>query len=267
MCNQHDRALGHVIDSLGHEDFYSALAQYLSTYIAYDNFVVLAYSSDHAPKLLYSEIANETVTKSLNGAYLNGAYLLDPFFQAYRRSVQPGIYHLLEIAPDQFFRTSYYKTHYRNTAMVDELAAIAYATGGVAITACVGKDTRSNVRFTALGIKNLKRNQSTIIALIDRHCAISGPPDVLSDAHKHLSISTFILNVARVCNIQLTPRQAEVALQILQGHSSESIGLNLKISTQTVKVFRKQIYRRCRVSSQAELFSLLMPILIHPEIQ
>ncbi|MGX7871756.1 helix-turn-helix transcriptional regulator [Mesorhizobium sp. ORM6] len=59
----------------------------------------------------------------------------------------------------------------------------------------------------------------------------------------------------------MSKRQAEVALLILQGHSSPSIGLNLGVSPQTVKVFRKQLYNKCSLSSQAELFALMMPIL------
>jgi len=61
--------------------------------------------------------------------------------------------------------------------------------------------------------------------------------------------------------IALSPRQAEVALLILRGHSSVSIGLRLGLSPQTVKVFRKQLYRRCAISSQAELFALMLPLL------
>jgi DNA-binding CsgD family transcriptional regulator len=52
-----------------------------------------------------------------------------------------------------------------------------------------------------------------------------------------------------------------VALMILRGHSSMSIGLRLGVSAQTVKVFRKQLYARCGISSQAELFALMMPLL------
>jgi DNA-binding CsgD family transcriptional regulator len=61
--------------------------------------------------------------------------------------------------------------------------------------------------------------------------------------------------------IALSPRQAQVALLILKGHSTLSIGLNLGLSPQTVKVFRKQLYARCGISSQAELFALMLPLL------
>ena len=48
---------------------------------------------------------------------------------------------------------------------------------------------------------------------------------------------------------------------ILRGHSSESIGSHLEVSPQTVKVFRKQLYARCSICSQAELFALMMPLI------
>ena len=52
-----------------------------------------------------------------------------------------------------------------------------------------------------------------------------------------------------------------VALLILKGHSSVSAALRLGVAAQTVKVFRKQLYSRCRISSQAELFALMLPLL------
>ena len=69
--------------------------------------------------------------------------------------------------------------------------------------------------------------------------------------------------VAETHGINLTKRQAEVALLVLRGHSSTSIGLRLGISPQTVKVFRKQLYRKCNISSQAELFALITPLLVN----
>ncbi|MDZ4135631.1 MAG: helix-turn-helix transcriptional regulator, partial [Paracoccaceae bacterium] len=59
----------------------------------------------------------------------------------------------------------------------------------------------------------------------------------------------------------LSPRQAEVALLILRGHSTVSIGLRLGVAAQTIKVFRKQLYAKCAISSQAELFAMMLPLL------
>jgi DNA-binding CsgD family transcriptional regulator len=77
-----------------------------------------------------------------------------------------------------------------------------------------------------------------------------------------MSITDSLIAAMRMHHgVPLSKRQAEVALLILQGHSSPSIGLKLGVSPQTVKVFRKQLYGKCSLSSQAELFALMMPIL------
>ena len=52
-----------------------------------------------------------------------------------------------------------------------------------------------------------------------------------------------------------------MALLILRGHSSPSIGLRLGLSPQTIKVYRRQLYAKCGLSSQAELFALMLPLL------
>jgi len=75
-------------------------------------------------------------------------------------------------------------------------------------------------------------------------------------------VARLMTAVTQAHDISLSPRQAEVAVLILRGHSSVSIGLRLGISTQTVKVFRKQLYRKCKISSQEELFNLMLPLLV-----
>nr|WP_228518461.1 MULTISPECIES: LuxR C-terminal-related transcriptional regulator [unclassified Gluconobacter] len=62
--------------------------------------------------------------------------------------------------------------------------------------------------------------------------------------------------------VVLTARQSQTALLIVRGHSSSSIARLMGVSVQTVKVFRKQIHMRCSISSQAELFAMMMPILV-----
>ncbi|MBT6825500.1 MAG: helix-turn-helix transcriptional regulator, partial [Rhodospirillales bacterium] len=57
---------------------------------------------------------------------------------------------------------------------------------------------------------------------------------------------------------------SEVVSLILRGYSSISIGSMLDISVSTVKVHRKNIYAKLHISSQAELFSLFLPLLTRP---
>jgi DNA-binding CsgD family transcriptional regulator len=55
-----------------------------------------------------------------------------------------------------------------------------------------------------------------------------------------------------------TARETEIAALILQGHSNISIGQELKISGETVKVHRKHLYAKLSISSQTELFLLFI---------
>lgn len=45
--------------------------------------------------------------------YLDGLYLLDPFYQAAREGLASGFYHLEEVAPDHFSQTDYYLNYLR----------------------------------------------------------------------------------------------------------------------------------------------------------
>ena len=53
----------------------------------------------------------------------------------------------------------------------------------------------------------------------------------------------------------LTPREAEVVEYILKGHSADATGQLMGISSGTVRIHRRNIYAKLRVSSQGELFS------------
>jgi DNA-binding CsgD family transcriptional regulator len=56
----------------------------------------------------------------------------------------------------------------------------------------------------------------------------------------------------------LTPRELDVVGLVLEGHSSESIANLLNISAGTVRIHRKNIYAKMRISSQRELFSIFV---------
>ena len=57
---------------------------------------------------------------------------------------------------------------------------------------------------------------------------------------------------------QLTGQEAEVCLRILLGITSEGIGIDLGISRNTVLTYRKRAYARLNISSQHQLFRMLI---------
>jgi DNA-binding CsgD family transcriptional regulator len=58
--------------------------------------------------------------------------------------------------------------------------------------------------------------------------------------------------------LNLTAREASIVDLVLQGHSSESIGLKLAITTGTVRVHRRNVYRKLGISSQTQLLAIYL---------
>lgn len=253
-----DTGLATVIKEIGTRAFPQALTAFLRSCVDFDNFIVIAYNGEKSPTVLYREFTNSVVYQSMDSEYVTAAYLLDPFYKAHLQGVSSGLHRLFDIAPDRFRQTSYFKAYYAKTTLLDEIAAFAKTSSGGTITACLGTDTSSGRSFSKKGITALKRYESVISTLIE----LNWREFAADSANAPLPIvDRLISTLKRESGIHLSPRQAEVALYILQGHSSKSTGLTLGISVHTVKIFRKQLYAKCNISSQAELFSMFLPLL------
>lgn len=256
-------ALAAALDALGTEAFPAALAGWLGRELAFDNVTTLAYRDGAAPELLYRAAAEPRVHARLDSAYLEGAYLLDPFHQLHLDAAPDGLYRLQDIAPDHFTRGDYYLTYYAGTTLTDEIAYVASLAPGASVTVCLGRDASSGKRFSSRDLAEAARIAPVCLALMRRHWAGLQRGDGLAPDSDPV-IERLRRNAAARLGVALTPRQAETAFLILKGHSTASIALRLDLSPQTVKVFRKQLYHRCAISSQAEMFSLFLPLLGAP---
>ena len=259
LNTKQDKALSELIDSVETGNYPEALGYFVSKVLRFDNMIIIAYYKDHNPEELYRECNDASVYGQMNTLYVKGSYLLDPFYEAVLAGIQKGIHRIFDLAPDQFMQTSYFSEYYRSTTLIDEFALYARLGHDTTLTVCFGRDKTSNIKFSKTELKHIKSYEGILSALCSQHWRTYQPKEgknvVLPPVTKRLR-----LTLKEQHDISLSPRQAEVALYILQGHSSLSISLNLNISKETVKVFRKQLYAKCNISSQVELFALLMPI-------
>ena len=257
LPNSAETQLADAVRKLGQPGFETALLGVLHRVAAPDNLLILAYRDSGPPQLLYRQTDLPRVFAQFEATYLAGAYMLDPFYDMHWRRVAPGAYRLRDVAPDAFQRSRYFIEYYDQTTLIDEITFVAYPAHGVSVNLCIGRDASSDQQFSPREIEVCHRIAPIICALADAHWAAlvttTGPADDLSAALARVLQS--------VHDIRLSPRQAEVALLILRGHSTVSIALRLGVAAQTVKVFRKQLYSRCKISSQAELFALMLPLL------
>jgi DNA-binding CsgD family transcriptional regulator len=222
-----------------------------------DNLAILIYRQSGAPEILYTQISQFPVFAKLRTTYTDGAYLFDPYYDLHLRRVSNGVYRLRDVAPDAFQRSRYFIEYYRQSTLVDELSFIAYPANDISLHICIGRDRSSGQPFTQRQIDACQRIAPILVALAERNWSgLTTRPGPADDV-----VSLLVSAVRSAHAIRLSPRQAEVAILILKGHSSVSAALRLGVSAQTVKVFRKQLYSRCGISSQAELFAMMLPLL------
>lgn len=254
------KALGETIGTAGSGEFYASMARYLRHCMDFDNIIVILYNGTERPVVAYSWIRGPDVFRYLERDYLPAAYILDPVYHFHLNQRRPGIYRLLDIAPDNFRRSRYFKWYYGRIGIIDEISVVLPVEDNTTITISMGRDGSSGQHFSARDEEGLRAHEPVIMPLLKKHWQAQEQPE-RQRLDSASIVDSLIAAMRTHKNVTLTRRQAEVALLILQGHSSPSIGLHLGISTQTVKVFRKQLYRKCNISSQAELFSLMMPML------
>ncbi len=258
LPNLAESRLADLIRRTGKPEFETLLWAFLQTVVLPDNLVVLAFQDSGVPLVLYRRGDHPQVFAELDRIYLSGAFRLDPFFDLHTQRIPSGAYRLRDVSPDAFHRSRYFIEYYEQTTLVDEITFIATPARGVSLNICLGRDATSGKAFSTREVEACQRIAPIIAALAEGHWSgISQSGPALAEDH-----AVTLAHAARTTrNISLSPRQAEVALLILRGHSTMSISLRLGLSVQTIKVFRKQLYARCNVSSQAELFSLMLPLL------
>ncbi|WP_299668482.1 helix-turn-helix transcriptional regulator [uncultured Ruegeria sp.] len=249
--------VGNAIRTIGSDDFYPTLQALIEEAFDIDNFLVLGYQGEGKPSILFRRSQSAAVHAELESRYVPTLYVLDPFYSVHLEKYPSGSYRLRDISPDRFKTTNYFLEYYQKTTLLDEIAFIAYVKNGWTINVCVGRDETSGSLFGKGSLRQAKELAPCIGSLLERHFSTSElPPE-----EGFPSLDAILIERLEIHHeISITLRQAQVAVLLLRGHSSKSIAEELGVSWQTVRVFRRQLYARCNVSSQAELFALLTPL-------
>lgn len=251
-----DTCLAQAIAGLRQDGFGQALWVLFQAMARPDNLIVMAYRDAGPPVVLLHRAENQHVFARLETTYLSGAYRLDPYYDLHLGRSEEGAYRIRDIAPDAFQRSRYYTEYFGATTLIDEIAFALPLAEGISLNLCLGRDVGSGQLFRKADHAVCKRLVPVIAAL-----ARAEWRDLDIGMGEAEDTPALLIRTAGQQGIRLSVRQAEVADLILRGHSTPSIAMHLGVSPQTVKVFRKQLYQRCRISSQAELFALMLPLL------
>ncbi|MGM0743185.1 MAG: helix-turn-helix transcriptional regulator [Pseudomonadota bacterium] len=249
------RTSARVVSSLGKPDFAPALIAALRVIVPFEFTVIFAYHRDRRPIDIHDDFP-ATKRKIMVDDYQEGPYLLDPFYLHSQAPAKSCLARLRELAPDRFYQTEYFRNYYVQTGLAEEIGFIVDVGDEVSV---VISAMREHKVFSAREFRDLEvilpfveataqRQWSGLIGQFSAQPNCDGPrlPQLIEDAFQ-----SFGRNL-------LTPREAEVVEYILKGHSADATGRALGISSGTVRIHRRNIYAKLRVSSQGELFSCFM---------
>ena len=144
---------------------------------------------------------------------------------------------LRQLAPDNFFNSPYYRTHYHRTGIKDELGVFAALHSGEVAVFSVARGRDAPV-FTSRERALLADVAPVVGALMTAHCGATRPAirSVVADA---TALPAILL---RIGGEDLTPRETEIVGMILKGYSANAMGVTLRIREATVKVHKRNAY-------------------------
>ncbi|AVO38915.1 helix-turn-helix transcriptional regulator [Pukyongiella litopenaei] len=236
-----------VIDALHSAEFFPRMTRFLGGLAPFSGIFITRLFRDAPPRHVYDTVRIERRAAVID-QYLDSAYLLDPFYDAFRKGNVDCAHRLRDVAPDRFTRSTYYQHYYRNIDLRDELGLLLALPDGSVAFYSIGRPGRER-RFSSRALAAFRTALPLVTSLTAKHLLhqprpdLPGPAQVIDDA-----LIGFGAGV-------LTAREREVAELILKGHSSASISDRTGTAVGTVKIHRKNLYRKLGVSSQSELFA------------
>lgn len=244
-----------MVAALGTDGFRATLLRSVRRLIDFDFLMAFAYHGTGMPLALGDTLPAPRRAVIIS-AYCTAPYLLDPFFQKIAAGVQSGCYRLRDIAPDRFRQSEYFRTHYGLTGIREEVGfyfPLACDLTGVLSLARWGECptlARSDMDL-------LQALEPAISALCSRNWESAAAKPVTAERARPRGggvSAAYTEFGAR----HLSERERQIVSLILQGHSTGSVAHLLDISAGTVKVHRKNIYRKLGLSTQAELFAAFL---------
>ena len=212
----------------------------------------MTYKIGHRPISIYNRYSPADHDRIIE-KYIDGVYVLDPFFTALSREPLAGIYRLKEMAPDSFKQSDYYQQYYVQLKNIDDEVGI-FIDLPEDVTMIISLGRYSGMASLTRSERNVLNSVLPLIRSIVRvFWSLQAVKFV-----KRESLGPVEMAFKSFGSGSLTERELEIIGFILQGHSSKSVADILGITLGTVKVHRNNIYTRLNISTQTQLFSLFL---------
>lgn len=214
--------------------------------------MVFSFTGERSARCLL-DIGNIPIGAELGAAYSEHFHVADPNRDAIFREQAIGTPVVLPAFARRMYGGKYRKIFFEDSGIVDKLATAIW----VAQT-CFYVNfyrTTSQGRFASDEVQRLRAIAPAVSAAVARH--FQHEPVSREDPDR--TLETLFASGAPFA--RLTGREKEVCLRIVSGLSSEAISADLGIGLHSTQTYRKRAYEKLGISSQNELFAVVLRLL------
>lgn len=249
----YQQAIADIISLTNGKAIANGLIAAVGSVVKHEGTCLIAFHKDARPDVIHHTL-EPAARKHYLERYLAGPYLLDPLYQLAIRNQKPNLCRFRDELPDRFRSSEYYRQYCERTHLLDEMDYLTQVSAKTTVVLVVGKRDRV---FSKVELRRLHVIapvvQASIVriwnAWLERSSSRSG-----KDGFHHRLTRSF----DRFGESTLTARERQISQLLLRGHSSKSIARELKIAPGTVMVHKRNMFSKLGISSQYELFSLLI---------
>lgn len=244
------RTLGTLIEALDRPHFWNVVIRTLRDHVEFDSWVALRFLRGARPAVFAQNPQADGSADQLFVDYLDGFYLLDPFYIAAMDELRAGLVRLDDVAPDHFEFEDYYQRYFKLNIVADEVQVNQPQGAGDVLVLSLG----SRRRYGPDDIAFLQAASPWVLALMRQRAGFEA----------RLALDSAVETAAPLPPrgsqpiTSLTNRELEILQLLLSGFSSKGISQKLGISPETVKAHRKHIYTKLGVKSHPELFAVYL---------
>lgn len=238
-----------LVGLLGRADFADELIIQLNNFAEVNHISLVHMEQDgEISYILSSSDDSVNITKSMQQLYLSIFYKIDPNTEFLSHFDEGERVILKRLKQKDIEDSDYRRLWYEKMGIIDRTSIITKEDKGLY---CLNL-FRAKTAFTPSDMESFDHLKVFLSALVVKHAHMSGSLSTFMD--RRVQVRNIIERLHHV-DASLTTREKEVCARIILGMSSEGIGLDLDIKTQSVLTYRKRAYARLNISSQNELFA------------
>jgi DNA-binding CsgD family transcriptional regulator len=235
--------------AIGRPGFPQALIGTLRRLANVGHCMVFSLATEGATRCLL-DTGNIPIGGDLGIAYSEHFHAADPNRDAILSEMGSAAPIVLPTFARQMYNDSYRKLFFDDSGIVDKFATAIWVDG-----ACFYVNfyrIKSQGRFAPAEIERLKKIAPTVSASVARHFQDQPAPGLEPGQR----LGELLATNPRFDG--LTGRERDVCRRILLGFSSEAISADLGISLHSTLTYRKRAYEKLDISSQNELFGMVL---------